>query len=294
MHKYLRAIGFSEYNTRGKIKQLIEKCVIDADHKFFTIKEKGTLLSEYHKEFAPGIGITVFGEMDERKIFNYDYYFPFLRTFNISSYEDMTIERHKMNESYSGICDDIRVGVALIFYLQNAAEYIKIKNTGSLPVRGTSVCLSALSLEGKIMMPIMKDERQKEKKLKENHNRYNLIMAARKGDEEAIENLALDDMDTYSSISKRIRKEDVFTLVESYFMPYGVETDLYSILGEIIKCEKVKNKETDESLYLMTVSTNELFIDICINEKDLYGEPKEGRRFKGNIWLQGFINFPIK
>ena len=32
--------------------------------------------------------------------------------------------------------------------------------------------------------------------------------------------------------------------------------------------------------------------DRRINEKDLYGEPQVGRRFKGSIWLQGYINFP--
>ena len=33
-------------------------------------------------------------------------------------------------------------------------------------------------------------------------------------------------------------------------------------------------------------------MDVCINEKDLLGEPKEGRRFKGVIWLQGRLNYP--
>lgn len=293
LHKYLRAIGFSECKTNKEIKDLIKECVIEANHKFFTVKEEKVVLSEYHKEFAPGIGISVFGEMDDMHNFNYEYYYPYIRTFNISSYEDITIERHKMSESYSGICDDVRVGVALIFYLQNVTEYIKFKDAGKLPVKGTSLCLSALSVEGTVMMPIMKNEKQKDKISKDYHNRCKMIMAARRGDEEAIEYLALDDMDTYSNISRRIRSEDVFSLVESYFMPYGVETDLYSILGEIKKVDKVENKSTGEQLYIMTVSTNELLIDVCINEKDLYGEPEIGRRFKGNIWLQGFINFPM-
>ncbi|MBQ9512087.1 MAG: DUF3881 family protein, partial [Lachnospiraceae bacterium] len=31
--------------------------------------------------------------------------------------------------------------------------------------------------------------------------------------------------------------------------------------------------------------------DLCVNTQDLTGEPKKGRRFKGNIWLQGGVNF---
>ncbi len=75
-------------------------------------------------------------------------------------------------------------------------------------------------------------------------------------------------------------------------MPYGVECDQYSILGEIIECEKIQNALTGEHLYVMTINCNELIFDVCINEADLLGEPAEGRRFKGIVWMQGYINFP--
>ena len=41
----------------------------------------------------------------------------------------------------------------------------------------------------------------------------------------------------------------------------------------------------------MTIESNNLIYDICINYKDLLGEPEVGRRFKGNIWLQGHVNY---
>ena len=43
--------------------------------------------------------------------------------------------------------------------------------------------------------------------------------------------------------------------------------------------------------YTHLLSCNELVFDVCINQKDLLGEPMPGRRFKGTIWLQGKINF---
>ena len=85
--------------------------------------------------------------------------------------------------------------------------------------------------------------------------------------------------------------EDVLSIVDSYFMPYGMECDQYQILGTILFFTKVSNNMTKESLYQMTIECNGLTFDICINEKDLLGEPDVGRRFKGNIWLQGNINF---
>ena len=75
-------------------------------------------------------------------------------------------------------------------------------------------------------------------------------------------------------------------------MPYGVECDLYSILGEIEDFELVENSLTGEEVYVITLNCNELLFDIAINKQDILGEPKIGRRFKGSVWLQGKINFP--
>lgn len=142
------------------------------------------------------------------------------------------------------------------------------------------------------MMPINKSEKDLIKNKRVSMNRTQLINAARKGDEEAIESLTLDDMDTYTTISKKIQKEDLFSLVDTYFMPYGVECDHYSILGEIVDSTLIKNHLTEEEIYLMTISCNDLFFDLCINKEDVFGEPCAGRRFKGTIWMQGHINFP--
>ena len=71
-------------------------------------------------------------------------------------------------------------------------------------------------------------------------NRSNLIAAARDGDEEAMESLTMEDMDTYSMISQRIATEDLFSIVESYFMPYGIQCDQYSILGRNSGCSYIQ------------------------------------------------------
>ena len=99
-------------------------------------------------------------------------------------------------------------------------------------------------------------------------------------------------MDLYTTLSKKIRKQDIYSLVDTYFMPYGVECDLYSVLGEVVASKKVINRFTDEAVYIMRISCNEIEFDVCINEADLLGEPAVGRRFKGNIWMQGMINYP--
>ena len=121
--------------------------------------------------------------------------------------------------------------------------------------------------------------------------RTRLLKAAREGDEEAIENLTLEDMDTYSMISRRIADEDVFSIVSTYFMPYGVECDHYNVLGEILNIEMVENSLTRERVYILTIESHDLIFEVCINQKDLLGEPAVGRRFKGIVWLQGNVSF---
>lgn len=292
MHKYMRAIGFSEFADRKRLKELLTSVIIDSTSRAYTTNQDDILLGEFCKDFAEDIGIAVCGEFDDEDKFIYDYYYPYMRGTVISSTEDVSVERHAAKESYAGVCDDIKVGVSLIFYLQNMIPYIKAQVQNRLPIKGTTLTLSALSLNGTIMMPIKKDEKQKQKIQKDTSVRNKLIAAARQGDEEALETLTLEDMDIYSTISKKIHKEDVFSLVDTYFMPYGVECDQYSILGEILTCKKVKNQLTGEEVYQMTILCNELTFDVCINIMDVFGEPKAGRRFKGTIWLQGFINFP--
>jgi hypothetical protein len=141
-------------------------------------------------------------------------------------------------------------------------------------------------------MPIAKTEEEKEAAKKKLNYRNKLINNARRGDETAIESLTLDDMDLYTTLSKKIRKQDIYSLVDTYFMPYGVECDQYSVLGEVTDTKTVKNSYTGENVHIMRINCNELEFDVCINEADLLGEPAVGRRFKGNIWMQGFINFP--
>lgn len=312
MHRYLRSIGFSNVKKREELQELInevvEQTIVVPDKlnkktngakaqeyvsaRDIAADEDDRVYAELSLDFVHGAGICVRGEFDEDNRFLYEYYFPYLRGNHVSSNEDITIERQAEKESYAGVCDDIKIGVTMIFYLQNMIPYKRLKALKRLPVQGTSLILSALSVDGTIMMPIIKNEYEKQRIKKVSSERNQLLAQARMGDEDAIESLTLEDMDTYTTISRRIHKEDIFSLVDTYFMPYGVECDQYSILGEIMEFRMDKNRITQEEVIFMTLECNEVTLEICINREDLYGEPAVGRRFKGVVWLQGFIEFP--
>ena len=278
---------------RRKLRRLINGIVVDSDRREYTTNEEDIIIAEFSKDFAENMGIAVCGEFDEEDKFSYEYYFPYLRPTNVTSTEEICVERHGCQESYVGICDETRVGVSLIFYVQNMIPYIKLKEITKHPLKNASLSLSALSLNGTILMPIYKNEMVTANIARDTQKRNILINAARNGDTEAMEALALKDMDIYTNVSRKMLKEDIYSLVDTFFMPYGVECDHFAIMAEILECELVKNRITDEEIYRMTVNCNDMIFDLCINKQDLLGEPEVGRRFKGSIWVQGFINYNV-
>lgn len=293
MHKYLAAIGFKQLESKRHLKKLLQETVHLPNSRSVVMSKDKVSVAEFCKDFAEDLGICVCGELDDGKL-EMEYYFPYLKGKGITSYEDVSVERHCSKLSYAGICDDFRVGIALIFYLRNRMPYIKAEAENRLPIQGTTVTLSALSVGGTILLPFYKDEEQQKRIHQESANRHQLLAAAKKGDEGAIELLTMEDMDIMANVSKQITKQDLFSLVDTCLMPYGVECDQYSIVGEIKEIRMMTNSFSGEKVYILTIYCNELTFDVAINIMDLLGEPQVGRRFKGIIWLQGNINFPVE
>ncbi len=293
MHNYLRSIGFKNLTRKKDLDILINNIIKNPDKKKITEDAQGNVFAELSKEFGESMGISVCGEYMEDE-FQMDYYYPYFIGSGVTTEEKVEVERRSDREAYAGICDEVRIGVTLIFYLQNMIEYLQESRAESvarnIPLNTT---LTALSIEGKIILPIHKNESQIKSGETNNQKRNHLIAAARDGDEDAIESLTLEDIDTYSAISKRVMKEDIFSIVDSYFMPFGIESDQYSIMGEILNFYIIENSMTLEKSYVITIESNNLIFDICVNQEDLLGEPAIGRRFKGAIWMQGRINYQI-
>ena len=289
MHRYLRAVGFSNIENKKQIRDLLNDVIISPNRKEFIETAGASLLVEYSRKYCPTCGITLRGEYDDANNLTLDFYYPFAQGNEVSTTEEVSIERHADKESFAGLCEDYRLGATLIYYVQNGMSVMKQMPDGATDRAKATTYLSALSLGGTIMLPIKKDPKQKELLQKASADRSKRIIAAKKGDEEAIEQLTLEDIDTYSAVSKRLLKEDVFTLVDSYFMPNGVECDHYSIRAEITDFRLETNQLSAEKVYAFELNCNNLPLTVCINEKDLLGEPEVGRRFRGNIWLQGEI-----
>ncbi len=289
MHSYLRAIGFSNINNRMELNQLLEIITENSNKKRTAPLNSKMSLTEITMEFGEGMGITLRGEHDEVGKFHMEHYFPCLYGQYISTREEVGINKRVDSEAYTGMCDDFRLGVSLIFYLQNVIDFLEKKNQNMPMSTPFPITLAALSLEGRILLPIEMDEVQVRNISAETKYRNQLIAEAKKGNQEAIDSLTIDDIDTYAMISRRAKKEDIYSIVDTSFIPFGSESDNYSVIATITECNIIENTMTKEELYDMQLVCNDITFRLCINKEDLVGEPSVGRRFKGNIWMQGSI-----
>ncbi len=292
MHKYLRAVGFSLYQKKHDIEALLEELIREAQSsQIRKIQlDSETNLCHVRVEVAPDMGIDIYGEMDEFDHIKVEYYLPYLLGHDLSSRADCSIQRHTEKETYAGLLDEYKVGISLIFYLENVMEY-RARSIARESTETDYVNLSALSVKGKIILPVKKTARQLEKAKVATRERNSLMEAAKRGDENAMETLTIEDIDLYSQISRRVMKEDIYSIIDTSFMPSGIECDQYSVIGDIVHMVLVQNRMTGEEIYNFKLDCNDVIFHVAINRKDLMGEPAIGRRFKGQIWMMGTAKF---
>lgn len=291
IHSFLRSIGFSQMQENADLYSLLDEAIRHSDGRMSDCDSYGNEVVCFTRHIAEDMGICVFGSFSEDDRLRMEYYFPFFRGSSITTNELVEVERHADSESFFGICDELKMGIPLIFYVNNVADVLRELRRGGQDVFSENAVLSGLACSGKILLPIMKTKKLADIKQKSSKQRRELMMQARDGDQSAMENLTLSDMDLYASVTRRAMKEDVLSIVESSIIPYGVESDQYTVIGEILNFYMVTNTISRENVWVLTLLCNDMKFDVCINERDLLGEPAVGRRFKGRVWMQGHLNF---
>ena len=291
MHRYLRAIGFSKLKNRADWEKYARELRENADWKYRKKQADGTVRLWCAGDVAPGIGVMFCGEEDADGNFLLSYYYPYCLSDTDAGPEDIMINARMDTDAFTGMCDDPRMGVSLIFYLQNAWEYQEFEGMLGGESFMTNVHLAGMALSGKVLLGNYSYPGQEQSRSGERKRRAGLLAEARKGNQEAIDSMTLEDIDAFTEINRRIRTEDLYSVVETTFMPFGSESDNYTVLGTIVEVARQTNCLTGEKLCKLKLMCNEIEFEVLIREEDLLGEPVPGRRFKGNVWLQGTVAF---
>ena len=176
MHSFLKAVGFSKVTKREEMKEIILDVIKNYDEKNVVEDHPDGVFAQFSRFYGNDCGITVSGQYDDDNRFHVEYYYPFFRGTGITTQEQVTVERHADKDAFSAACDDLRIGITLIFYLQNAAEYMQEKGKESSAVQ--PVTLSGLAKEGRVLLPAIKDKEAVKVEKEVAKNRSNLIAAA--------------------------------------------------------------------------------------------------------------------
>ena len=301
MHLFTRAVGLKSFATRPAMDLLIEQLInkgIEENRVIYNPiaeSQRGTMyetqincpmLFENKKEIG---GISIRGLYNPlTKEFVRNFYYPYIEGTCPCYNSELSLARQSDKEAYMVYCNEMKKEVAPIFFMRNIVEYLIICK-GNNKLSDRIVFMSALALEGKIILPVHKSDEQIEKSKSATRKRNRLVNRAMQGDQDAIDSLTIGDYDILSNISRRIRKEDVYSIVDSSFIPSGLECDSYSVIGNIKEVSRVRNCITNEEIYILTLECNDIEFDLGIHCEDLYGIPEPGYRFVGKIWLQGSV-----
>ncbi len=290
MHSYLQAIGFSEI-TEDDLDKMIYEAIRNPDSHESCLDSEGNEFVEIKMQVNEDVGIAIRGMYDMDDNFKLCYYYPYCTAGSHSSGAPLDIIRQAERECYQGVCDDDRLGVSLVFYLQNMMDFLQ-KSEGLNRFENSKAkitCLTALSISGSILLPVAKPVAVS--KRASIFERASCADAVKEGNFNEFQNIVDDDMELLTMISRRIMKEDVYSIVSTCFMPYGIESDKYFIIADILEVGSLLNHKTNEEMYHMLVRSNDIEFELCINKMDIVGEPAVGRRFKGNVWMQGRVEF---
>ena len=188
MHTYFRAIGFSEPMKNLDRLNLLDDILNKPTYRAYTSMSPDSeeMLTELRMDLGDGYGIAILGIYDEDDEFDYMDMYPYMANGKISTTEEITIEPRIDGCSFAGVVDDLKLGMTLIFRLRNVVDYIKATEIYRNEKPVTSAALSALSVEGTILMPIMKTEQDLQIEESNYRARNALMDKARSGNEDAV------------------------------------------------------------------------------------------------------------
>ena len=109
MHKFLRAAGFSMYTKKKDIEKLLDLLERQPSMTRCVQVDEESNVCEMRTEVAPGLGISIIGELNEEGNFEREFYFPYQESHIIGSTEECSVQRHTEKETYSGMVDENKV-----------------------------------------------------------------------------------------------------------------------------------------------------------------------------------------
>ncbi|MDO5696245.1 MAG: DUF3881 family protein [Eubacteriales bacterium] len=272
MYRYLRAIGYTGLHSRAEAMNYLSH---------FVTRDSGRLMNH---ECGLDMGVMIYlnPEFDQ---YTMEYFFPYARGDRAMRIHDLAVEERSEGPGYFGVIEDERNLLLLSFLCTNP----EMLTAGDYPE--CSVYLSGFSLSGKILLPAKEPVHEKISKTdnatRNRHFQHSDIDDVHSKDS-LIEYINREE-ELYHLLRERMKTESLYRIIETTLMPYGVECDTYHVLGNILAVDEIINRDTGEIVLKLDLETYGYKFPVYINSRDILGEPLPGRRFKGNVRLQGVV-----
>jgi len=275
MDKYFRAVGFSQLQAGKQLDSLIQTTFRTCESKY-TGHDSEDVVLDCFKYFGKGIGLGLSGKMNKNKSIVLQKCFPFAES------------RYRIG-AFNLETDNINNDKLVLFYDKKTLNQfvVKMQKNSFNPAEVSGLSVTALSAKGKVLLPLAGNKNNAAQKKHDAKYIRDFLKKTGPTDEEMFVKLEDYKREASKNIRERMRSEDFFTIVESYFQPNEESIFSYDILADIISVETIANSMTKEKLYSMTVDVTGTKLQLYINHSDLTGYPSKGMRFWGVCALHG-------
>ncbi len=239
------------------------------------------------KMYTDSVSILVRSVMQNKKTLDVRLFIPIAIGDKFTKSENIKVSYNKTHIVAVAYTYSETGGTPINFVVNNVEDYeIAIMQNAKV----TGVYLSGFANEAIIVLPI--DDRYDDI-----DDDLDMAVMGSEKFADSVKELDGED-DTYDKyyeemklMQELLKTEDVLSVMEVYFFPIENFETMYSVLGMILEVDREYLKDGSGFLYKLKVKSMGIVVDVYVNENQLLGEPKAGMRFKGNIWLQGKIEF---
>jgi|GEM_PF-6240110 hypothetical protein len=291
MRNYLSAIGFKGVWSapESKLWSLLSSTSKNPTRdRQFPLLDTGEIRRIAYRSFDGNTGLVQGGYLTHDR-FRRVFYFPYVIGSTLTKCEKCEIYPRHDGFSVLGVWDYPAFGCTAIFQMANIWDCMSRLPLSGRTLKPNGVRFSGLAASGMILIPMEKseDDRKFQKKYLETMKKDEEAWA--RGDFAASNRVLRQNEISGRASMHMMGRDDVYSIVDTFFLPEGFESDTYQILGDITAARQVQNDISGEKVWILDVSVCATTITVAVNVSDLRGEPAIHRRFRGNIWLQGAI-----
>ncbi len=285
MRTEIRSIGF-DLKNKEQFKKLALHSVYNYDTEFIYNQDLKNKKVQRIKYFGDDFGIVTISSIDEDDNININSVQPYFETSFVQRINNIKIKNIDTDiniaygvEEYSNIM--------VFFFIQN--NFVDLYEDKNLITGNKDVKLYGLSSNAKVILPNCSNTNKQNAptlNISDTIDLNEILESSIQEKMNLIDNI-LENFENNNTMYNDLDISNIFAKLKEYIHYVGKNT--YEFLGTIQSVETAVNKETNIKIFKIVVDISGIFLDVLVNEFDLYGLPILGMRLLGTFKFCGEI-----